>query len=77
MSQPIVHGLEDDLRGSAQVLRLDLFSATGKAFFQAHNLGSVPAIVVLDPAGSVRYRANGIPNADQIRQAVRAIAPPH
>ena len=76
MSQPIVHGREEDLRGSAQVLRLDLFSATGNAFFQEHHLGSVPAIVVLDPAGSVRYRANGIPDADQIRQAVRAIPKP-
>ena len=76
MSQPIVHGLEDDLRGRAQVLRLDLFSTAGNAFFQEHQLGSVPAIVVLDSAGSVRYRANGIPDAGQIRQAVQAILEP-
>ena len=74
MSQPIVHGLEEDLRGTAQVVRLDLFSPDGSAFFREHQLGSVPVMVVLDPAGTVRYRANGIPNADQIRQAVRAIA---
>jgi hypothetical protein len=75
MAQPIVHGLETDLRGTAQVLRLDLFSPDGSAFFREHDLGSVPVIVVLDPAGTVRYRANGLPNADQIRQAVRAIPP--
>jgi hypothetical protein len=74
MSQPIVHGLEEDLRGTAQVVRLDLFSPDGSAFFREHQLGSVPVMVVLDPAGTVHYRANGIPNADQIRQAVRAIA---
>ena len=70
-----MHGLETDLRGTAQVLRLDLFSPDGSAFFREHDLGSVPVIVVLDPAGTVRYRANGLPNADQIRQAVRAIPP--
>ena len=76
MAQPIVHGLETDLRGTAQVLRLDLFSPDGSAFFRDHDLGSVPVIVVLDPAGTVRYRANGLPDADQIRQAVQAIPKP-
>jgi hypothetical protein len=71
-----VHGLETDLRGTAQVLRLDLFSPDGSAFFRDHDLGSVPVIVVLDPAGTVRYRANGLPDADQIRQAVQAIPKP-
>jgi hypothetical protein len=74
MAQPIVHGLEDDLRGTATVVRLDLFSPDGSAFFRDHQLGSVPVMVVLDPAGTVRYRANGIPNPGDIRQAVRAIA---
>jgi hypothetical protein len=69
-----VHGLESDLRGTAPVLRLDLFSPDGSAFFREHDLGSVPVIVVLDPAGTVRYRANGLPDPGQIRQAVRAIA---
>jgi hypothetical protein len=71
-----VHGLETDLRGTAQVLRLDLFSPDGSAFFRDHDLGSVPVIVVLDPAGTVRYRANGLPDAAQIRQAVQAIPKP-
>lgn len=71
-----MHGLETDLRGTAQVLRLDLFSPDGSAFFRDHDLGSVPVIVVLDPAGTVRYRANGLPDADQIRQAVQAIPKP-
>jgi predicted transcriptional regulator len=71
-----VHGLETDLRGTAHVVRLDLFSADGSAFFRTHRLGSVPAIVVLDPAGTVRYRANGLPNADEVRQAVRALTDP-
>jgi len=69
-----VHGLESDLHGTAQVLRLDLFSPDGSAFFREHDLGSVPVIVVLDPAGAVRYRANGLPDPGQIRQAVRALA---
>jgi hypothetical protein len=70
-----VHELETDLRGTAPVLRLDLFSPDGSAFFREHDLGSVPVIVVLDPAGTVRYRANGLPDHGQIREAVRAIAP--
>lgn len=67
-------GLETDLRGTAQVVRLDLFSPDGSAFFRDQQLGSVPVLVVLDPTGTVRYRANGLPNTDQIRQAVRALA---
>jgi hypothetical protein len=74
VAKPIVDGLETDLRGTAQVVRLDLFSPPGSAFFREHQLGSVPVLVVLDPAGTVRYRANGLPNPDQIRQAVRTIA---
>lgn len=66
-------GLEADLRGTAPVVRLDLFSPTGSAFFREQQLGSVPVLVVLDPTGTVRYRANGLPNPDQIRQAVRAL----
>ena len=71
-AQPIVHGLETDLAGQATVVRLDLFSPAGRAFFTRHNLDAVPAIVVLDPSGVARYQSSGsLPNPDQIRQAVR------
>ena len=75
-SQPIVHGLETDLAGQATIVRLDLFSKDGQAFFTGHNLGAVPAIVVLDAGGAVRYQSTGtLPDADRIRQAVRALNP--
>jgi hypothetical protein len=76
-AQPIVHGLETDLAGQATVVRLDLFSEDGRAFFTRHALNAVPAIVVLDPSGAVRYRGIGVPNPAPIRQAVReSTAPP-
>ena len=66
-----MHGLESDLAGQATVVRLDLFRPEGRAFFTRHGLNAVPAIVVLDPGGAVRYRGIGLPNPDAIRQAVR------
>jgi len=56
-------------------LRLDLFSTDGRAFFDAHHLGAVPAIVVLDPSGAERYRSTGrIPDAAAVRAAVHQVA---
>ena len=66
-----MHGLENELAGQATVVRLDLFQPEGRAFFTRHALNTVPAIVVLDPGGAVRYRGIGLPNPDLIRQAVR------
>jgi hypothetical protein len=70
-----VHGLGADLAGRASVLRMDLFSADGRAFFDRYDLQTVPAIVVLDSSGTVRYQASGgLPDAPAIRQAVKALA---
>ncbi len=66
-----MHGLEQDLAGTAPVLRFDLFSAAGQTVFRRYELGVVPAILVFDPAGAVRYRSAGsIPDAARIKQAV-------
>lgn len=73
-AQPIVNGLEKELEGRARVLKLDLFTEDGLEFFRQHDLRTVPAIVVLDPGGEVRYRSTGgLPDARRIRQAVVAI----
>ncbi|HUS16110.1 MAG TPA: hypothetical protein VM536_14020 [Chloroflexia bacterium] len=67
-----MHGLEVDLAGVAPVLRLDLFSPDGQAFFTRYQLGSVPAIVVFDPGGAERYRSTGrLPDAAAIKAAVQ------
>lgn len=68
-----MHGIEEDLKGEASVLRMDLFSPDGSEFFSKHNLRSVPGIVVLDAGGTVRYTSSGrLPDPDSIKQAVRA-----
>ncbi len=71
-----MHELEQDLGDSATVLRLDLFSPDGRAFMQRYGLQTVPAFVVLDPAGTARYQTTGgLPDPLRIQQAVRAISP--
>jgi hypothetical protein len=73
-AQPIVNGLEGELSGRAQVLRVDLFSDDGGELFSKYGLRSVPAIVVLDPEGTARYRSSGgMPDAEQIRRVVAEI----
>ena len=74
MAKPIVDGIERDLDGQARIVRLDLFSPDGQAFFTRLDLGAVPAIAVLDKSGQAHYKSGGgMPDATRVKEAVRAL----
>jgi hypothetical protein len=67
-----VNGIEKDLKGRARVIRLNLLSGLGREVARSYSVNAVPATIVFDGAGAVRYRHEGIPNRKRIVQEVTA-----
>ena len=65
MAKPIVDGIERDLKGKAEVVRLNLMTRVGREAASRYGVPAVPTILVLD-AGNVIYRHTGIPNRREI-----------
>jgi len=61
MAKPIVDGIEKDLEGTAQVIRLSVTSQAGSLVAQRYGVRSVPTIVVLDGTGEVVTTSVGLP----------------
>jgi len=62
MAKPIVDGIEKDLEGTAQVIRLSITSQVGSQMAQRYGVRGVPTIVVLDGAGEVVAQSVGLPD---------------
>ncbi len=71
LAKPIVDGIEDDLRGQAQVLRIDLLSGVGRATASQFEVKVVPTTLVFDGSGQLVLREVGMPDAGKIKAAVR------
>ena len=56
-------GLEADLAGRADVLRVDLLSEIGREAAARYGVCLVPSILVFDGAGNLVQRSEGLPNA--------------
>ena len=67
-------GLEQDLKGRATVLRLDLLSGVGREAASVYGVKVVPAMLVFDGNGNLVLRQSGKVNADPIRDQVAAWA---
>jgi hypothetical protein len=72
MAKPIVNGIEKDLQGRAKVIRLNLLSSLGREVARSYGVTAVPATIIFDGAGTLRYRHEGIPNRKQIVEEVAA-----
>lgn len=73
-AKPVVNGIEEDLEGTAPVVRLDIGSELGKEAARRYDVTSVPAILVLDGGGEVVHRTSGVPDRDEVVQRARATA---
>ena len=68
-------GLERELAGRAQVLRLNVADEAGQRARERFETEKVPAIILLDGAGREVYRTEGkLPRRQQIREALDALA---
>jgi thioredoxin-related protein len=65
-----VDRLEQELNGSAKVLRIDVMSRAGLALAREYGVQAVPTFVVFDGKGQVVYVQVGLPDRAAIRAAV-------
>ncbi len=61
-ANPIVNGIEKDLKSKAKVVRLNMLSALGREVAARYDVRSVPTVIVLDGANGVVYRHAGLPD---------------
>lgn len=73
MAKPIVDGLENDLRGKARVLRLNVMDGVGMTAARQFGVRGVPALFVLDGQGQVVHAQAGVPNRANITAQVDAL----
>jgi hypothetical protein len=67
----MVDGLEKELAGRAQIIRLNVADPAGQEAWNRYLIQKVPAIVLLDETGVEIYRTEGkLPRKGQIREAL-------
>jgi hypothetical protein len=65
-----VDGLEKDLAGRAQVVRLSILSEVGRRVAQDYGVRSVPTFLIFDGEGTLMGREVGFPNRGRIESLV-------
>ena len=73
-AKPVVNGIEEDLEGTARVIRLDIGSEPGKSVARRYEVTSVPTVLVLDGRGEVVHRETGHPDREAVVDRARATA---
>jgi thioredoxin-related protein len=73
LAKPVVDGVERDLEGRAQVVRLSVMDGVGGQLALRYGARGVPTMVVLDGAGEMVYAKTGSPNRGEIIAAVEGV----
>jgi thioredoxin-related protein len=68
-----VDGIERDLEGKAQVLRLTVGGGVGRELAERYVVRSIPTLVVLDGNGHVVLKQAGPPIREEILAAVEQL----
>jgi thioredoxin-related protein len=66
VAKPIVDGIEKDLKGKAEVVRLNMLSKVGRELASRYGVPAVPTVLVLDAAGELIYRHTGMPDRREV-----------
>ena len=69
-------GLERELEGQAQVLRLNAMDAVGGKLAMRYGVRGVPTFVLLNGAGEVVLKQVGMPERVEITAAVQELSGP-
>jgi len=70
-----VNGIEKDLKGRAELIRLNVLSPVGAEAARRYGVPGVPTLVVVGPGGDVVYRRTGMPDRDEVVARVAGTAP--
>ena len=73
MAKPIVDGIERDLEGRAQVVRLSVMSGVGAQAAQRYAVRSVPTLVIFDCDGNVVDQTAGVPSRKNVVAQVEGL----
>jgi thioredoxin-related protein len=76
LAKPVVDGLERELEGQAQVLRLNVRDAVGGKLAMRYGVRGVPTLVLLNGAGEVVLKQVGMPERVEIIDTVRELSEP-
>ena len=76
MAKPVVDGIERELKGRAQVVRLSVMDNVSGQLALRYGVQGVPTLLVLDGAGEVVYVKAGSPNRGEILAAVQGVMGP-
>jgi thioredoxin-related protein len=68
-----VDGIERDLEGDAQVLRLSVTNRVGRTLAMRYGVRGVPTLVLLDGNGNVMLKQAGSPRRKEIIKAVERL----
>jgi len=73
VAKPVVDGIEQDLAGRAQVLRLNVADPVGLQIAQRYGVRSLPTLVILDGKGQVYKQIVGVPGRREVVELVRTL----
>ena len=73
MAKPIVDGIERDLEGRAQVIRLSVISEVGSQIARRYGVRGVPTLIVFDGEGNLVDQIIGVPSRDAIVERVNGL----
>jgi thioredoxin-related protein len=76
MAKPVVDGLERDLQGKVQVLRLSVMEEIGGQLALRYGVRGVPTLVLLDGTGEVVLRQTGVLDRAEVIAAVEELLAP-
>jgi len=76
LAKPVVDGLERDLQGKVQVLRLGVMDEVGGQLALRYGVRGVPTLVLLNGAGEVVLRQTGVLDRAEVIAAVEELLAP-
>ena len=73
VAKPIVNGIEKDLQGQAEVIRLNMLSKLGREIAARYGVNAAPTTIVLDSSGESVYQHAGMPDRKLVVGHVTAL----
>ncbi|OQY22084.1 MAG: hypothetical protein B6I34_06460 [Anaerolineaceae bacterium 4572_32.1] len=73
MAKPIVDGIERDLAGQAEVIRLSLSSEPGRSAARRYGVRGIPTLIIFDGEGKVVEQRAGVPNRESVVETVKRL----